>query len=76
LLIDAMLAVFVELPAARSHALRSLGEGRAGKTPIVGSTSFADDEGRVVITISEDTEADYSAVVANLTALRAAVIEQ
>jgi hypothetical protein len=76
LLIDAMLTVFVELPAARSHTLSALSEGWSGKVPIVGSISFTEDDGRPIATISEDGEADYAAVIANLRALRAMVVEQ
>lgn len=73
LLIDAMLTVFTQLPAAQASAVGTLHEGFEGRAPVVDSITFADvDDDSTIIAITDIPDADYRPVVASLLALREA----
>lgn len=75
LLIDAMITVFTQLPAAQASALSVLREGFEGRASVVGSIVFADvDDGSAIVALTDIPDAYYQPVVARLGALRDAVI--
>lgn len=77
LLIDAMLTVFIQLPAVQAGAVRTLRQGFEGRAPLVGSVVFADDgETSAVTAISDSGDVNYEVVVATLRRLREEVEPQ
>ncbi|MGW3610580.1 hypothetical protein ACWD6N_11930 [Micromonospora sp. NPDC005163] len=75
LLIDAMLAVFTQLPAMQADTLEALRDGRNGLAPPVNSVTFTGGDDETAPFDDFDGEA-MGRVSASLQRLRAAVIEQ
>ncbi|BEL05448.1 hypothetical protein Q0Z83_036390 [Actinoplanes sichuanensis] len=71
MLIDAVLAIFIHLPAMQATAIRTLRQGFEGRASVVGSVSFADEgQDQAVTTISDGEDIDYEALIATLRRLR------
>jgi hypothetical protein len=74
LLIEAMITVFTQLPAAQASALSTLRDGFEGRASVAGSIVFADiDDGSTIVALTDIPDANYQSVVASLHALQDAV---
>ncbi len=77
LLIDAMITVFTQLPAAQASAVGTLRQGFEGRAPVVDFiTSIDADDESATIDLTDIPDADYQPVVASLLGLREEVTAQ